>query len=45
MKGSRSLRLSFTIPKTKGIYRVRLTATAPVNPGPPTLVLRNVRPR
>jgi hypothetical protein len=42
--GGRATRLSFTIPKTKGVYRVRLTATAPVNPGPPTLVLRNVRP-
>jgi hypothetical protein len=42
--GGRATRLSFTIPKAKATYRVRLTATAPVNPGPPTLVLRNVRP-
>jgi len=41
--GGRPTRLSFTIPKTNGTYRVRLTATAPVNPGPPALVLRNVR--
>ena len=42
--GGRATRLSFTVPKAKATYRVRLTATAPVNPGPPTLVLRNVRP-
>ncbi len=42
--GGRAARLSFTIPKAKATYRVRLTATAPVNPGPATLVLRNVRP-
>src|SRR3954452_3047582 len=42
--GGRATRLSFTIPKATATYRVRLTATAPVNPGPPTLVLRNVRP-
>jgi hypothetical protein len=42
--GGRATRLSFAIPKTKGTYRVRLTATAPMNPGPATLVLRNVRP-
>ena len=42
--GGRATRLSFMVPKAKATYRVRLTATAPVNPGPPTLVLRNVRP-
>jgi hypothetical protein len=42
--GGRATRLSFTVPKAKATYRVRLTATAPVNPGPATLVLRNVRP-
>src|SRR4051812_34187305 len=42
--GGIAKRLSFTIPKAKATYRIRLTATAPVNPGLPTLVLRNVRP-
>jgi hypothetical protein len=44
--GGRATKLAFNVPKTRGsTYRVRLTATAPVNPGPSTLVLRNVRAR
>jgi hypothetical protein len=42
--GGRATKLSFKVPKAKATYRVRLTATAPVNPGAATLVLRNVRP-
>jgi len=43
--GGRATKLAFKVPKVKGTYRVRLTATAPVNPGPATVVLRNVRAR
>jgi hypothetical protein len=42
--GGRATKLAFRVPKTKGSYRVRLSATAPVNPGPSTTVLRNVHP-
>ncbi|HZR94172.1 MAG TPA: hypothetical protein VFA56_00650 [Gaiellaceae bacterium] len=41
--GGRATKLSFKVPKTLGTYRVRLTATAPVNPGPSAVALRNVR--
>jgi hypothetical protein len=41
--GGRATKLAFKVPKQKATYRVRLSAIAPVNPGPATLVLRNVR--
>jgi hypothetical protein len=40
--GGRATKLAFTVPTTRGTYRVRLSAVAPVNPGPSALVLRNV---
>jgi hypothetical protein len=41
--GGRATKLAFKVPKVKGTYRVRLSAVAPVNPGPSATVLRNVR--
>jgi hypothetical protein len=41
--GGRATKLAFRFPKVKGTWRVRLTAVAPVNPGPTALVQRNVR--
>ena len=40
--GGRATKLTFKVPKAKGTYRVRLTAVAPVNPGPSALVLLRV---
>ncbi|HZS24712.1 MAG TPA: hypothetical protein VFA30_06950 [Gaiellaceae bacterium] len=40
--GGRAAKLALKVPKAKGTYRVRVSAVAPVNPGPPTTVLRNV---
>ncbi len=41
--GARPTTLPLRVPKTKGSYRLRLSAVAPVNPGPPTLRLVPVR--
>ena len=43
--GGRPTKLAFRVPKTKGRYRVRVAAVAPVNPGLSTTVQRNVHPR
>jgi hypothetical protein len=42
--GGRATKLAFRVPKAKGRYRVRLSAVAPVNPGPSALAMRRVRP-
>jgi hypothetical protein len=41
--GGRATKVAFKVPKKKASYRVRLSAVAPVNPGPAALVIRNVR--
>jgi len=41
--GARPTTLPLRVPKTKGSYRLRLSAVAPVNPAPPTLRLVPVR--
>jgi hypothetical protein len=42
--GGKVTRLPLRVPTAKGRYRVRLSAVAPVNPGPAATVLRNVHP-
>jgi hypothetical protein len=42
--GGRVTTLALHVPTAKGRYRVRLSAIAPVNPGPAATVLRNVHP-
>jgi hypothetical protein len=41
-KGTRPTTLPLRVPTTKGPYRLRLSAVAPVNPAPPTTMLRAV---
>jgi hypothetical protein len=41
--GTKPTTLPLRVPKTKGAYRLRLSAVAPVNPAPPTTMLRAVR--
>jgi hypothetical protein len=41
--GAKPTTLPLRVPKTKGAYRLRLSATAPVNPGPAATLRVNVR--
>jgi len=41
--GTKPTTLPLRVPVTKGPYRLRLSAVAPVNPAPPTTMLRAVR--
>jgi len=41
-KGTKPTTLPLRVPTTKGPYRLRLSAVAPVNPAPPTTMLRAV---
>jgi len=42
--GGRKTKLAFHVPQKKGRYRVRVSAMAPVNPGPPATAIRNLHP-
>jgi hypothetical protein len=42
--GGRATTLPLRVPSAKGVYRLRLSALAPVNPGPPSLLRRRLKP-
>jgi hypothetical protein len=42
--GARPTTLPLRVPAAPGSYRLRLSAVAPVNPGPAATVLRNLHP-
>src|SRR5581483_3167344 len=42
--GGRATTLPFRVPSAKAVYRLRLSAVAPVNPGPAALLRRQLKP-